>query len=301
MWKMFLSSDATQTIDTSELAEGIDLSKFGLSSIQNWFAQNSQGIVNFIVKIIIAIIIILIAIRVIRFVRKLFRKAMEKAGFEKGVIQFLDSTIKIILYIILFLAVINQFGVQTTSIVAILGSAGLTIGLALQGSLSNFAGGVLILVLKPFKVGDYIVEDTHGNEGFVKEITIFYTKLTTVDHRTVVVPNGTLANTSLTNVTHQDERQLDLSVGISYNADLRYAKEVIKEVAEGIEGRIKEKEVVIFVKELAASSVDIGIRVWIPADDYWTIRWQLLEDIKLALDDHNIDIPYQQVDVTIKQ
>ncbi|MCR5666161.1 MAG: mechanosensitive ion channel [Eubacterium sp.] len=298
---MFLSSELSEAIDTDELAESVDLSKFGWSSIQNWFAENSQGIVNLIVKIIIAIIVILIAIRVIRFVRKLIRKAMEKAGFEKGVVQFLDSTIKIVLYIILFLAVINQFGVQTTSIVAILGSAGLTIGLALQGSLSNFAGGVLILVLKPFKVGDYIVEDTHKNEGVVKEITIFYTKLTTVDHRTVVIPNGTLANTSLTNVTHQDERQLDLEVGISYDADLRKAKEIIRSVAEGIEGRVADKDVTIFVKELAASSVNIGVRVWIPADDYWTLRWQLLEDIKLALDDNGIEIPYQQVDVKIKK
>ena len=181
------------------------------------------------------------------------------------------------------------------------GGGGVAVGLALQGSLSNFAGGVLILLLKPFKVGDYIIEHSHNNEGTVTEISIFYTKLLTVDNKLIVIPNGTLSNSSLTNVTNKDRRRVDLVVGIAYEADIRTAKDVIYAVAEKEEARIPEEKPVVYVDNLAASSVDIGLRVWVKTGDYWPARWRMTENIKYALDAKGISIPYQQIDVQIKQ
>ena len=177
----------------------------------------------------------------------------------------------------------------------------MAIGLALQGSLSNFAGGVLILLLKPFVVGDYIIEDSQKNEGTVKEIQIFYTKLSTVDNKTIVIPNGTLANTSLTNVTAKDVRRLDLSIDISYEADLRKAKEIIEGLLKEDDSILKEEEILVFVDQLGASSVVIGTRAWVKTDEYWPTRWRLLEEIKLALDENHIEIPYQQITLHMKE
>jgi small conductance mechanosensitive channel len=226
---------------------------------------------------------------------------MEKASVDKGVRQFVDSLVKFVLYAILIFSIGSKFGLDTTSVAAALASCGVAIGLALQGSLSNFAGGVLILVLKPFVVGDYIVEDNKGREGTVKEIQLFYTKLLTVDNRTVIIPNGSLANTSLTNVTAQDKRRLDLSVGISYDADLKMAKELIEGLFRADEDILKEEGINVFVDNLGDSSVVIGARGWVKKDAYWTTKWRLTENIKLTLDENGIEIPFNQVVVHVKE
>ena len=171
----------------------------------------------------------------------------------------------------------------------------------IQGSLSNFAGGVLILLLKPFRVGDYIIEHSGGKEGTVTEISIFYTKLLTIDNKVVMVPNGTLSNSSITNVSTMEKRRVDLVVGIAYEADIRTAKEVLYSVAEAEEARLPEEEILVFVDELGDSSVNMGVRIWVKTEDYWSARWRLTENIKYALDSHNISIPYPQMDVQIKQ
>jgi small conductance mechanosensitive channel len=167
--------------------------------------------------------------------------------------------------------------------------------------LSNFAGGVLILVLKPFVVGDYIVEDNKGREGTVKEIQLFYTKLVTADNKTVIIPNGSLANTSLTNVTAQDKRRLDFTVGISYDADLKKAKAILEDLFKKDEAIKKDKEIVVFVDSLGDSAVVLGARGWVASGDYWNTRWRILENVKLALDENGIGIPYQQIDVHVKE
>ena len=204
------------------------------------------------------------------------------------------------MYAILIFTIATKFGVDTASVAALIASAGVAVGLALQGSLSNFAGGMLILLLKPFVVGDYIIEDNHKNEGTVKEIQMFYTKLTTIDNKTIIIPNAMLTNNSLTNVTAKDERRVDLKISISYDSDLRKAKQVIRHVLDE-EPRINtEDEVLIFVDDLADSAVVIGVRAWVKTEDYWETRWQLLEDIKLALNDEDIEIPYPQRTVHTK-
>ena len=257
-------------------------------------------IIQFALRVVLALVVFWIGSRLIKWVRKLVARSLDRSNVDKGVEQFIDSLLKFLLYFLLVFSIGTRFGLNATSVAAVLASAGVAIGLALQGSLSNFAGGVLILLLKPFVVGDYIIEDSNKQEGTVTEIQIFYTKLATVDNKVIVIPNGALANNSLTNVTAQTERRLDLSVGISYESDLKKAKEVIEALLLNDECVLKEKEIAVFVDSLGDSAVVIGARSWVKSQDYWTTRWRLLENMKIALEENGISIPYQQVDVHMK-
>lgn len=255
---------------------------------------------NFGVKVLLCVLLFLIGVKIIQLVRKMLRRSMEKAGAEEGVRSFVDSFVKAALYVLLGFVLLSWFGVDTASIVALVGSAGVAIGLAIQGSLSNLAGGVLIMLLKPFKVGDFIKEDTHGNMGTVTEIQIFYTKLSTVDNQVVVLPNGSLANTSLTNASGNKERRMDVQVGISYGADLKKAKEVLLSLLEKNEKVLKEREIKVFVEELADSAVILNMRCYFAQEDFWEEKWRMTEEAKLALDKAGIEIAYPQVDVHVR-
>ena len=292
----------TETVEALNHAqEGIEEVAKNPGIIRTWLEGLVPDLLNFAFQVLIALLVYVIGGRIIKWITKLVRRSMNRAGTDEGVKQFMIPVIKYSLYVVLIFIIMGLFGIATTSSVAVLGSAGVAVGLALQGSLSNFAGGVLILLLKPFKVGDYIIEHSHNNEGTVTEISIFYTKLLTVDNKLIVIPNGTLSNSSLTNVTNKDRRRVDLVVGIAYEADIRTAKDVIYAVAEKEEARIPEEKPVVYVDNLAASSVDIGLRVWVKTEDYWPARWRMTENIKYALDAKGISIPYQQIDVQIKQ
>ena len=263
--------------------------------------------ISFVWAVILALIVWWIGVKVIRFILKLIEKTMNRRKMEEGVIQFTTGVFKAVFYFFLICIILGLFGVTATSISAFIASLGVTAGLAVQGALSNLAGGVLILLLKPFKVGDYIIEDTHSNEGTVKEISIFYTKLVTIDNRTIVVPNGVLANSSLTNVTAADKRMMDIVIPVAYDADIKKAKAVLKGVAGrelvcfvAKEDRVPDTDIQVFVKELADSSVNLGIRFWLPTKNYWDVRFALLEDAKAALDEAGIEIPYNKLDVYVK-
>ena len=299
---MKIASDATETIEALNNAQaGLEAVAKNPGIIRTWLQGLVPDLLNFAFQVVIAIVVYLVGSRIINGVVKMIRRSMERKGTDEGVKQFLTQLIKYGLYVFLIFIIMGLFGIATTSAVAVLGSAGVAIGLALQGSLSNFAGGVLILLLKPFRVGDYIIEDAHKNEGTVSEISIFYTKLLTVDNKLIVIPNGILANSSLTNVSNMDRRRVDIQVGIAYEADIRMAKEILFTVAQGEEARIKEEDAVVFVDNLGASSVDMGVRIWVNTQDYWPTKWRLTENIKYALDAHDISIPYPQIDVQIKQ
>lgn len=272
-----------------------------INRLTQYISDKIPGLIDFAIGVVLALLVFWIGAKIIKWIRKIIRISMEKGGVDKGVRQFVDSLVKFALYAILIFSIGSKFGLDTTSVAAALASCGVAIGLALQGSLSNFAGGVLILVLKPFVVGDYIVEDNKGREGTVKEIQLFYTKLLTVDNKTVIIPNGTLANTSLTNVTAQDKRRLDLSVGISYDADLKKAKDLIEGLFRADEDILKEEGINVFVDNLGDSSVVIGARGWVKKDAYWTAKWRLTENIKLTLDENGIEIPFNQVVVHVKE
>lgn len=265
--------------------------------LKNFFEELPDRALRLGLRVLLAILCFVVGVQLIKLIRKLVKKSMTRAGAEVGAVQFMDSFLKAALYVILILMLASSFGVEAASIVALLGSAGVAVGLAVQGSLSNLAGGVLILILKPFKVGDYIQEHASGKEGTVTEIQIFYTKLLTVDNRTVILPNGALANNSLTNFTAQEVRRMDVTVGISYEADLKLAKEVLLAVLEQDEAVLKDRDRLVFVDGLGSSSVDLGVRCWFRQEDFWPGKWRVTENCKLALDEAGIQIPFNQLDV----
>lgn len=267
--------------------------------IRTYLEGMVPSLLSFLVQVVVAIIVLLIGSRIIKFLLKLIRKSLDRSKVEAGVVTFLCSLVKYSLYFVLAMIILAQFGVTTSSVVAVLGSAGLTLGLALQGSLSNFAGGVLILLLKPFVVGDYIIDGATGQEGTVSSITIFYTKLLTIDNRMILIPNGTLSNSSITNVTHMEKRRIDLLIGVSYEANLAKTKQVLLDVVKSEDKILPGEPVDVYVSELADSSVQMGVRAWVKTEDYWPIRWKMTEDIKNALDANGISIPYPQMDVTV--
>ena len=267
--------------------------------VMNFLQGLVPDLIAFGLKVVLAFVIYFIGTKLIKMLRKVVRGFLERSEIEKGIIQFLDSFLKIGLFVCLILLICGWFGLSAASVVAVLGSAGLAVGLALQGSLSNFAGGVLILLIKPFKVGDYIIEG--GFEGTVTSIELFYTRLNTGDNQVVIIPNGILANSRLINVTRQEKRRLDISVGISYQADLKEVKKVLENVLKEEKRRVFEEDVQVVVLELAASSVQMGCRIWVPTGDYSTVKSDLLEKIKITLDENHIEMPYNQLDVSIKQ
>ena len=284
----------TKAIEGEEVVEEV-------SKLAEYVGGKIPELIDFGIGVLLALVVFFIGTKLIKWIRKLIKISMEKGNVDKGVRQFVDSLVKFALYAILIFSIGSKFGLDTTSVAAALASCGVAIGLALQGSLSNFAGGVLILLLKPFVVGDYIIEDNKGREGTVKEIQLFYTKLLTVDNKTVIIPNGSLANTSLTNVTAQDKRRLDLSVGISYDADLKKAKQLIENLLCKDEDILQSEGVTVFVDSLGDSAVVIGARGWVQKDAYWTAKWRLTENIKLTFDENGIEIPFNQVVVHMKE
>ena len=266
---------------------------------QAYMDQYLPGVVSFGLKVLIALLVFFISSRLIKLVRRLVRRSMERAGADTGLVQFIDSLLKAFLYFVLVMLIASGFGVDTASVIALAGSAGLAAGLALQGSLSNFAGGVLILMVKPFKVGDYIIQG--DLEGTVSQIEMIYTSLLTPDNRKVVIPNGALADSSLINVTAQEKRRLDIDVGISYAADLRRAKEVCMKLLEQDARILQDEERLAVVSELADSAVMLKVRFWVRPEDYWMAKWEMTEAVKLAFDENGIEIPFNQLDVPVRQ
>ncbi len=270
------------------------------NNIQSLVDTKSSLLLRFGIKVLLIIVIFIIGHKLIGWVRSLIRRSMEHANTDAGIRQFADSLLKYGLHIMLVVVLANSLGIESTSMAALVASGGMTVSLAMQGSLSNLAGGILILTLKPFVVGDYIIEDTHKNEGTVKEIQIFYTKLATIDNKTIVIPNGALANNSLTNVTAKEYRQLDLRVDISYDADLKKTKQLLQGILENDPSIVSDKEINVFVDNLGDSSVVIGLRAWVKTEEYWESRWRILENMKLTLDKNHIEIPYNQLQVHLE-
>ena len=291
----------TETVDSLATVENIeDLQENLDPSVWEEFIKGiPKAALNLGIRIVLIAVVFFLGTRIIKLIMKLINKSLEKVGAEKGVITFIDSFLNIVMYAFLIMILASGFGVDAASILAIFGSATLAIGLALQGSLSNLAGGVVILLMKPFKVGDFIREDSHGNEGRVMEIQIFYTRLTTVDNKEVMIPNGSLANTSIVNMTWLPTRRIDFSIGISYEADLLKAKEIIKREASLIPGKLDKGELSVFVRSLDESQVTLGCRFYVENSAYWDSLWALNENVKLAFDREGIEIPYNKLDVNI--
>lgn len=285
-----LLSDQASTEVSEELAIGEQLLRDAPKSLLDLF-----------IRAVLCVVVFLIGSRVIAVIRKIAANALKRANASKEVKQFLDSCLKVGMYAFLLFQIAIHLGIDATTIATVLGSATVTIGLAFQGSLKNCIGGILIMMLHPFRVGDYIMEATYQNEGTVSEISIFYTKLATIDNKTILLPNGYLADTSITNVTREENRRVELKVGISYEADIRQAKGILEELLLQEDRICKDREYSIYVDDLAQSAVMLGMRFWTKTEDFWPVRWAMLEKIKYAFDENNISIPYPQMDVHVSE
>ena len=249
-------------------------------------------------NLIMAVIIFIVGLWVIRFLNKMVRKFFNRKDYDPALETFLQSFISITLKIILFVLVVTQVGVKSSSLVAIVGAAGLAIGLALQGSLSNFAGGILILLFKPFKVGDFI--SAQGVDGSVKEITIFYTKLTTFGNQIAVLPNGKLSNDNVINYNAMPIRRDNLKLGIGYGSNIKTAKDILLQICAECENIQKEPIPEVYVDALGDSSVNLTLRFWAENAVFWPAHFHVIEEAKSRFDAAGIEIPFPQRDVHMK-
>ena len=271
------------------------------NDIDTYAEKYGQKLLDFLPSLIGAILMLVIGLWLIKIINRVLHNFFLKKDYDITLERFIESVINWGLKIVLFVIVITQLGVESASLVAVIGAAGLAIGLALQGSLSNFAGGVLILLLKPFKVGDFI--KGQGVDGTVKEITIFTTKLLTFNNQLAIVPNGKLSNDNIINYTVEGIRKEALTWGISYDSDIKLTREILLELVNEQPEVIKEegKEPVIVVAELADSSVNLSLRYWSKNEDFWNLRWLVLEEGKMRLENAGIVIPFPQRDVHLFQ
>lgn len=258
--------------------------------MEEYLDQFKVVIIEYAPKVLMALAILIIGLIVIKVLVKTTRKVMAKRNVDISLQQFLGNLLGWVLKILLFITVIAKLGVETASFAAILAAAGLAIGLALQGSLANFAGGVLIMIFKPFKVGDLV--EAQGEIGVIKEIEIFTTKLTGLSNKEIIIPNGSLSNGNIINYTTEGTRRVDLVIGVSYDADIKKTKEVLMDVITSHAKVLKDPMPSVTVLELADSSVNFAVRPWCNTDDYWTVYFDVMENTKLALDKAGIEIPY---------
>ena len=270
-------------------------------NFKEYLTEQLPALTGFCIKVVLSIIVFFVGRRIISWIVNIMRKSLERANIDAGVVQFISSAGKAVLYMLLIFNIAISLGVKESSVAALLGTAGVTVGLALQGGLANLAGGVLLLIFKPFVVGDYIIQDqANGCEGTVAKIEICYTTLLGIDNKKIVVPNGILSNSTIINVTAKENRKLEIKVGISYDADIRKAKKVIEDILKADpDTRSDNSEMVVFVDSLADSAVIIGLRVWVPTDAYWKTKWRLNQRIKEEFDANGITIPYNQMEVYV--
>lgn len=241
-------------------------------------------------KVVSALVILIVGLWIINILTKAVSKIMENRNLDASLRGFLSNLVGWALKIFLFITVIGQLGVETTSFAAVIAAAGLAIGMALQGSLSNFAGGALIMIFRPFKLGDYI--EAQGVQGVVKNIEIFTTKINTVDNKEIILPNGALSNGNITNFSSEETRRVDLTFGVSYDADIKETRDVLSSVINSTPYTLKDPAPVVYVGELADSSVNFITRTWVKSADYWDAHFHIIENTKIALDKAGIEIPY---------
>jgi len=255
----------------------------------------SQILIAYGIKIVLALVIFVVGRIAVGIIRRTVMQTFDKRGVDPTISKFVGSIIYYLMFAFVVIAAIGQLGVQTASIVAILGAAGLAIGLALQGTLSNFASGVMLILLRPLKVGDYV--EVAGEAGIVSEVGIFATKLLTPDNKTIIIANSSVIGNNITNYSTQHTRRVDLVVGVGYNADISTVKSILKKIADAEKRVLHNKGITAEVLELADSSVNFTFRCWVNSEDYWPVYFSNIENVKLELDAAGIEIPFPQLDV----
>ncbi|MGF1680758.1 small-conductance mechanosensitive channel MscS [Photobacterium minamisatsumaniensis] len=287
-----VTDTVVETIKDNELTNGV-------LNAGTWVADNQELLIQYGVNILSALMILFIGNMITKGIANGVAKMLRKKDMDEAVVEFLHSLVRYLLFVIVLIAALGRVGVQTASVVAVIGAAGLAIGLALQGSLSNFAAGVLIVAFRPFKSGDYV--EIGGVAGSVESIQVFQTILTTPDNKMVVVPNGAVIGGSITNYSRHATRRIDYVIGVSYNADLKKTKEVLTRVVEADPRVLKDPAPTVGVVALADSSVNFVVRPWVNTTDYWAVYFDLLQAIKEELDKENIGIPFPQMDVHLNK
>ncbi|GAB3523503.1 small-conductance mechanosensitive channel MscS [Photobacterium alginatilyticum] len=287
-----VTDTVVETIKDNELTNGV-------LNAGTWVADNQELLIQYGVNILSALLILFIGNMITKGIANGVAKVLRKKDMDEAVVEFLHSLVRYLLFVIVLIAALGRIGVQTASVVAVIGAAGLAVGLALQGSLSNFAAGVLIVAFRPFKSGDFV--EIGGVSGSVESIQVFSTILNTPDNKMVVVPNSSVIGGAITNYSRHATRRIDFVIGVSYDADLKHTKAVLTRVIEAEDRILKDPAPTIGVLTLADSSVNFAVRPWVKTEDYWGVYFDLLQAIKEELDKENIGIPYPQMDVHLNK
>ena len=290
-----------QTAEVKDVKEVVEATQrfFTMNDMRTILDKFIEWCASTVGTIVWALIVWIIGKKILKALLKVLGKALDRSRLDEGVTKFMLSLSRFAGNVVLVIMIIDILGFDTTSFIAVLGSAGIALGMSLQGSLANVAGGILILLFKPFAVGDYIVAG--GYEGNVTTIDLLYTKLITIDNKMVTIPNGTLSNSSIVNVASQPQRRLDIQIGIGYSSDLKLAKRLLLDAMNKQAGVLTDKDIMVVVKSLDDSCVTLETRCWVMTSDYWNVRFALLEGYKETFDDNGIEIPFNQMDVHIVQ
>ena len=292
-----ITTDATATTTTTTTSSQI-VGQNGVNWEALWY-KIADWCLHVGIKVIIAIIVMFISFKLINFIFKRISKRLEKRKADPTLSRVLCNVARIGLKVLILAGLVGYVGIETASVTAVVASAGVGISLAVQGTLSNFAGGVIIIIMRPFKLGDFIT--SNGQSGTVEDIKLFYTHICTPDNRMIYIPNGTLANNVIVNNSVKDTRRLDVTFDVDYSTNVELAKNLIRKVASESDLILKDPETFVEVTEYADSSIKITIRAWVKKENYWPTNWYLLKEVKNAFDENGITIPFNQIDVNIKK
>ena len=269
----------------------------GLNQATGWLENNQTLLLEYAVNLVAAVLILIIGLFVAKMAGKAVSRLLAMRGIDTTVSDFLSAIVRYAMIAFTLIAVLGRLGVQTTSVIAVMGAAGLAIGLALQGSLSNLAAGVLLVIFRPIRAGEYVV--IGAAEGTVQTVQIFSTTLRSADDKIIVIPNGKVISGDIINVTREPNRRRDIIVGVAYNADIDLVKQILTDIVEADPRVQQDKGIVVRLNEMAPSSLNFIVRYWTVNGDFLSVNWDLLENFKRALDKHNIGIPFPQLDVHI--
>lgn len=296
LYNMAADTATTESVVGDAVKEATDQ----VSIVGQYIQKLTDWCMSKLGSIVVAVIFMVVCFKLVKLLLRILRKSFERSKLDPSVAGFFISAVKIVLNVLIVLTAASIVGFQITSFITILGTAGVTLGLALQGSLSNLAGGLLILILKPFRVGDYIVENNTHCEGTVVSIDIFYTRLITFDNKSVVIPNGNISNTSLVNVTEHDMRRVDIPFPVAYDSDMEKVKRVTIETIKDVDGYLPDEQILFYIDEFADSGINMYVKFYATIEKFFDAKWDAMWKLKKAFDENDIEIPFNQMDVHMK-
>lgn len=296
LYNMAADTATTESVVGDAVKEATDQ----VSIVGQYIQKLTDWCMSKLGSIVVAVIFMVVCFKLVKLLLRILRKSFERSKLDPSVAGFFISAVKIVLNVLIVLTAASIVGFQITSFITILGTAGVTLGLALQGSLSNLAGGLLIFILKPFRVGDYIVENNTHCEGTVVSIDIFYTRLITFDNKSVVIPNGNISNTSLVNVTEHDMRRVDIPFSVAYDSDMEKVKRVTIETIKDVDGYLPDEQILFYIDEFADSGINMYVKFYATIEKFFDAKWDAMWKLKKAFDENDIEIPFNQMDVHMK-